>query len=196
MKQTNFIYKKKNLGSCKSRRFQKSDPRLILFTKTLIRFFLSFTLFVSFKSHPPQIVGGGPQIFHHTFYCWNIEIYPPHNLGGVGLKWHKKGKAFSYTHFFSHSLNHSLGSMQSQFLETCHSLFISGWNEKNPGKSNNLQNFIKRNFSSLKTLSSFNSLKFILMFSDQYWIGFIIITTWLIKNSSFSVSNCSLCNVF
>lgn len=44
MKQTNFIWKKKNWGVVKWLRFQKSDPRLILFTKTLIRFFLSLKL--------------------------------------------------------------------------------------------------------------------------------------------------------
>ena len=60
MKQTNFIWKKKNWGVVKWLRFQKSDPRLILFTKILIRFFLSlkhphaltffFTFFESFFS--------------------------------------------------------------------------------------------------------------------------------------------------
>ena len=55
--------------------------------------------FLCHLSPPPQKkFWGGPQIFHHTFYCWNIKIFfgdPPKKnffLGGGGLKWHKKGK--------------------------------------------------------------------------------------------------------
>ena len=77
-----FYLKEENWGSCKWLRFQKSDPRLILFTKTLIRFFLSlkhphaFTLFSHSLNH--SVVDkknfrkkNSQSFFMRHFYYWN-----------------------------------------------------------------------------------------------------------------------------
>ena len=79
MKQTNFIWKKKNWGVVKWPRFQKSDPCLILFTKILIRFFLSlkhphtltffFTFFESFFSWQKNLrKKEQPKFLYETLY--------------------------------------------------------------------------------------------------------------------------------